>query len=297
MAPIAPLLAGLLAAAGTLAAADDPLLEQLRNATYPGLSGGPVTLRDGRFTGEPFVPGGASRQVVTLAPGLIARADLTGDGREEAAVILVESSGGTGSFVYLAAVGLGEGGAAGIGTVLLGDRVQVRGLTAALGVITVDTVVAGEEDAAAQPAEKVQRTFALGSEGLLETAAEPQGPLALADLDGSAWRLREIQAAGDAGGAPASATVEIAGGRLSGHGGCNRWFAEVTDAGRGQVSVGPVGATRMACPEAVMEAEQRFLGLIAQVEWFGFGLGELILGTPEGVLRLDPAPPRAGEAR
>jgi heat shock protein HslJ len=285
-----PLLAGLLAAAGTLAAAEDPLLAQLRNATYPGLPCGPVTLRDGRYTGEPFVPGGASRQVVTLAPGLIARADLDGDGREEAAVILVESSGGTGSFVYLAAVSIDQGRATGIGTALLGDRVQIRGLTAAQGAITVDTVVAGEQDAAAQPAEKLRRTFAPGPEGLAETAAEPQGPVSLADLDGTAWRLREVQAPRDEGPAPASATLEITGGRLSGHGGCNRWFADATDAGRGQVSVGPVGATRMDCPEAVMEAEQRFLGLIAQVEWFGFGVGDLILGTPEGVLRLDPAP-------
>jgi heat shock protein HslJ len=289
MPAMVPLLAGLLAAAGTLAAEEDRLLQQLRNATYPGLSGGPVTLEDGRCIDRAFIPGGASRQVVTLAPGLIARADLDGDGREEAAVILVESSGGTGSFVYLAAVSIDQGRATGIGTALLGDRVQIRGLTAAPGAITVDTVVAGEQDAAAQPAEKLRRTFAPSPEGLAETAAEPQGPVSLADLDGTAWRLREIQAPGGSA-APTVATLEVASGRLSGHGGCNRWFAEVTDTGRGQVSVGPVAATRMACPEGIMDAEQRFLGLIAQVEWFGFGVGDLILGTPEGVLRLDPAP-------
>lgn len=282
--------AWLLAAAGAIAAEPDRILDTLGNATYQGLPGGPVTLTGGRFRGEPVMPGAASHQEVILARRLVAVSDLDGDGAEDAAAILVESFGGTGSFVYLAAVSLAGGSTASLGTVLLGDRVQIRRLTSAPGSVSVDTVVAGEQDAAAQPSEKVRRTFSVGAGGLAETAAEPQGPLSLADLAGSAWRLREIRSAGRNGPPAVPVTLELSASRMQGHAGCNRFFAEVTDEGRGGLSLGPVGATRMSCPEAVMEQEQAFLGLVAQTEWFGFGTGDLILGTAEGVMLFDPVP-------
>ena len=47
-------------------------------------------------------------------------------------------------------------------------------------------------------------------------------------------------------------------GNIRGHGGCNGFFGslEKTDAG---VKVGPLGSTKMACPEPIMNLEQNFL--------------------------------------
>lgn len=52
--------------------------------------------------------------------------------------------------------------------------------------------------------------------------------------------------------------------KVSGKSGCNRYFgAFKLDAER--LAIGPLGATRMACPKDEMEVEQRFLDLAARV--------------------------------
>jgi len=47
-------------------------------------------------------------------------------------------------------------------------------------------------------------------------------------------------------------------GKISGHGGCNRFFGswEFDETG---IRAGPLGSTRMACPEPVMSLETRFM--------------------------------------
>lgn len=52
-----------------------------------------------------------------------------------------------------------------------------------------------------------------------------------------------------------------AAGEVTGHGGCNRLFGnyELTDQG---LTIGPLGATRMACPEPAMSFEISFLEAI-----------------------------------
>lgn len=105
-----------------------PSTEQLMNATYAGVYDVPVRLSSGRFEGEPFQPGAASRPTLILILDHVAFDDLDGDGAEEAAVLLVESSGGSGSFVYLAIVALRDGGPDNVATTLIGDRVTVASI-------------------------------------------------------------------------------------------------------------------------------------------------------------------------
>jgi len=45
--------------------------------------------------------------------------------------------------------------------------------------------------------------------------------------------------------------------RISGWGGCNRYFAAV-HSGPNFIEVGPIGSTRRICPPVVMEQEERF---------------------------------------
>jgi len=101
-----------------------PTLEELKNATYAGLEdlAGPVSLKDGRWEGEPFEPGAASGPSVVLAPGFRLTGDLDGDGTEEAVVVLAQSSGGSGTFNSLAVVKRAAEGPRNVATTPLGDR-------------------------------------------------------------------------------------------------------------------------------------------------------------------------------
>jgi heat shock protein HslJ len=260
----------------------------LANATYAGIYPHPVTLTNGRYEGEPFVAGGASRPVVTLIDGLTARGDLNGDGAPDAAVLLVEDSGGSGSFVYLAAMGFSEAGARNLGTVGLGDRAQIRDLAVADGQILVDMVVAGEGDPMAFPAAKVRAHFRLADGTLKPTGSDDLGPLSAADLEGSDWTLREDPGTSAAPDPMAAIQIRFEGERIAGSAGCNRFFADLTDKGRGAIAIGPVGTTRMACPPPRMEREQAFLERLAKVDRFGFRFGDLVLIDPKGALLFAP---------
>jgi heat shock protein HslJ len=48
-------------------------------------------------------------------------------------------------------------------------------------------------------------------------------------------------------------------GRIAGAGGCNRYFSGVELGAPGELSLGPVGSTMMACPESIMAQEQQYL--------------------------------------
>jgi uncharacterized membrane protein len=108
--------------------ADVEIPEAILNARYLGIYDEPVTLENGRFVGPPFVPGGASRPTLTLLPNLHAGGDLDGDGLDEQVVVLAESSGGSGTFIYLAVMSPRDGQPANIATALVGDRIRIRSL-------------------------------------------------------------------------------------------------------------------------------------------------------------------------
>jgi heat shock protein HslJ len=54
-------------------------------------------------------------------------------------------------------------------------------------------------------------------------------------------------------------------GRVHGQGGCNRYLGSSTVDGT-QMAVGPLGATRMACAEALMDQERRFFQALQSAE-------------------------------
>jgi heat shock protein HslJ len=79
------------------------------------------------------------------------------------------------------------------------------------------------------------------------------GAADLSSLAGSEWGF------GD--GDPRMVQFRSAG-ELAGHGGCNRFFGTYRQDAGGKLTIGPVGATRMACAEEVMEREQAFFALL-----------------------------------
>ena len=81
---------------------------------------------------------GSAMQTKTLAFGKPVYGDLDGDGDEDAAVILVQDSCGSGTFYYIgAALGV-KGGYRGTNAVLLGDRVTPLKVDIRNGVIFID---------------------------------------------------------------------------------------------------------------------------------------------------------------
>ena len=70
-------------------------------------------------------------------------------------------------------------------------------------------------------------------------------------------------------------------GSISGHGGCNRFFGALTNVD-GSIEVGPLGATRMACPEPIMSREMAFLDAVQKTRGFDFRKENLRLLDEKG---------------
>jgi len=110
-------------------APDTSLTANFKDATY-NIEGQLVTLRDGVAETE-IAPGSASK-LVTRYFGNEAFGDLNNDGTEDAAFLITQDAGGSGTFFYAVAalrIGTGYRGTNGI---LLGDRVapqptEIRG--------------------------------------------------------------------------------------------------------------------------------------------------------------------------
>ena len=56
-------------------------------------------------------------------------------------------------------------------------------------------------------------------------------------------------------------------GSIKGHGGCNGFFGSLEKADTG-IGVGPLGTTRMACPEPIMHRETAFLDAVQKTANF-----------------------------
>ena len=257
-----------------------PTADELGNATYHGFEGleQPVPLANGRWEGEPFVPDGASRPTVYIVDNMRLTGDINGDGADEAVVLLGQNSGGSGEFMYLAVVGHRDGTIENLDTTLIGDRIQIRGASIDGGRITLDVVRHGPEDPACCPGELATMEWEMTEQGL-SAVADSAGTdrLTLDTILDIEWVLKEWKR-----NEPAEATPEVVlkytDGRFIGIGGCNTFFASSQPGSKpGHISVGPPGRTRKACPESVMEIEERFLKQLDGTRKFGFVTERLAL--------------------
>jgi len=262
-----------------------PTLRELKNGTYGGFEvvKTPITLTDGRWQGEPYEAGGASRPAVSFVRDFHLNGDLEGDGSDDAIVLLAESAGGSGENIYLAVVARRDGRLRNLGTARIGDRVQIRAVRIDGRDVIVDLVQAGAQDAACCPGELLTRRWQLGSAGLREaqTASQP-GRLTLETIAGTEWVLRAWNM-NDPTPAKPEVTLALKDGKFAGGAGCNRYFAAAKPGEMpGDVTVGPAGATRMMCPPQQMAVEDRFLKQLAGVRRFGFMVGQLALSYDTG---------------
>jgi heat shock protein HslJ len=263
--------------AHTPAQAPVPVTAAIANMSYSGIYDDAVMLTDGRWEGAPFVKGGASRPAVGLVDGFMFSGDLDKDGVDELVVFLWENAGGSGTNVYLAAVGVRDGDNTHLGTALLGDRVQLRGGRIHNARVELDVVQQGPDDAACCPSQLARRSWVLEKDGLHEGSSEISGTLSISELAGKEWMLTnlEMDKALPAG---AGATLKLDGNRITGNSACNNYFASVqAGAMPGDLTVSGTGSTRMACPPALMSFESSYLNALGNVIKYGFLNGRLAL--------------------
>ena len=248
----------------------------LKNLTYYGIYDDPVTLQQGLFEGQPFVPEGAARPRVQFVEQLYLLADLDNDGTAEAAGFVSEHSGGSGSYTYLVIVARVNGQYQNVATQKLGDRVKVRDLRFEQGSLQLDMITAGPGEAACCPSLKVHHVYVYREGKLVQTASEEQGHVSLQDLQGS-WALTHLTR-NQAVPAEVKVDIEFRDDQFGGLAGCNRYFGSIKGKAPYDLAVGPIGATRMMCPDPQMQVEDRYLQALQKVRQFSFLFGQLVLG-------------------
>ncbi len=254
-----------------------PTAMELANAVYRGIEDHPVRLQNKLWQGEPFVAGGASRPRVGLVEDFQLTGDVNDDGVDEAVVILWQSSGGSGTYLFLAVMGRADSDIVNLATAPIGDRVQIRSGRIDDGKIELDLVQQGPGDAACCPSRIVIRSWTIGARGLTESPVRVSGALTPADIGNREWILSRF-ARGEAAPESPEITLTYRQGQFMGHSGCNRYFGQVK-AGQmpGDLVVGPIAGTRMACQAEVMEVEQHFLTALENAFKFSYLAGKLAL--------------------
>jgi heat shock protein HslJ len=260
------------------AAQPAPSWNEAANASYAGVFDEAVVLQDGQWAGAPYVEGGASAPRAGLAADFLLHGDLDGDATEESVVLLWSSSGGSGTFDYVAVLDRDADGAAStVAIAPLGDRVKIRSAEIEEGRIALDVIQAGPGDAACCPGQKMRRTFVLEGTSMTETTTEDQGRLSLSDLEG-VWRLQRF---GQDETVPEEVqiTLMFQGTTIAGKAACNRFTGSVAEGDMpGELSLaGPMAMTRKMCPPPLMEWEQRFAAALEGLAQYSFVAGKLVL--------------------
>lgn len=161
--------------------------QELASATYRSdlIPEAWVQLTDGEFR-EPAAPGSASENVVQLSEW-IERGELDG-GLDAAAVVLVSSGGGSGSFYDLAIMIEQKRAPFNVAKAFLGDRVQIESLQFVEGQVQVEMVSQGPGDPMCCPTQQVRQTYALD---LNKTASEIIGRVEPVTVSGTVtYRVR-----------------------------------------------------------------------------------------------------------
>lgn len=104
-------------------------------------------------------------------PSFTAFGDLNADGVEDAAALLAVNGGGTGTFIYLAAMIDDNGQPKNISSVLLGDRVEIKSVSVDAGQIVINLVTQGPSDPMCCPTEEVTWRYELQDMELISSDA------------------------------------------------------------------------------------------------------------------------------
>lgn len=106
-----------------------------------------------------------------------------------------------------------------------------------------------------------------------------------AELAGSEWRPTQIGSSAVL--EQSKLFVQFKGdGKLAGHGGCNRFFGQYEISGN-KIKMGPVGSTRVGCPQPVMDLERAFFAALGTAKTFRRDKAGLMLFDAKGNERVE----------
>lgn len=100
----------------------------------------------------------------------------------------------------------------------------------------------------------------------------------LTQLQASTWQLQG--ASGD------TFTLQVAGDKVAGKGGCNRYFGGITQQGDGVLTLGAMGSTRMMCMGDLAGKEMLYLQKLEKVATFKVSGQQLVLSDANKVALL-----------
>jgi heat shock protein HslJ len=261
--------------AGSALASTGLTVDALANATYSGIYEEPIQLTAGVYEGEPFVAGSSTRPRVTLIDDLIARGDLNGDGVGDAAVLLVENSGSSGVFTYLAVVVDQAGQPVNAETTLIGDRVQIKSMVIQSGQVILELVTQGPDDPFCCATLKLRATFELQGDQLVEAGVDELGTVSLQDLNGTSWVLADFDFDRQPVLPTPFITAEFSDGQIDGSAGCNSYSATITGDGPQALTIGPATATKKACPDPILNQETQYRAALSNVSQWSYLAGRL----------------------
>ncbi len=148
--------------------------DMLKNAEYRSdfTASKKAKLVDGKYE-EAAAPGSASKITVQLLAQPLVFADLNGDGLDDAVVVIASSGGGSGTYYTLDVVLNDKGTPKHEAAILLGDRVQVKGLSVKGADITVAMVTQGPKDPLCCPTLDTTVTYRYQNGQLVAPAVTP----------------------------------------------------------------------------------------------------------------------------
>jgi hypothetical protein len=233
----------------------------LKHTTYHIGELGTIRLNNGVFKHQ-YGKGATQMNLVTLEK--IAFGDLNGDGSGDAAVILAWQNGGTGTFKYLVAIQNSSGLPQQIDSILLGDRVQIEGLSIASGAVALEMVTQAPSDPMCCPTQQVKQSYILRAnkwaqsdgKAVISNSAKGTTEMLEPDITGVVWTLVNFTDKADMHtiviDEPDNYTLTlfpngVSGGAYQVKADCNRMHGQYTLEGK-HIKLAPGPATLAECP-------------------------------------------------
>jgi heat shock protein HslJ len=120
----------------------------------------------------------------------------------------------------------------------------------------------------------------LGDGRLLESSREELGPISLTDLNGTSWRLVDLNLDQEPLPPGLEITLRFDEGQISGSDGCNDYTAGVAAGEDGlpqSLMVGPIAASQMLCDDPEATLETTYLARLGKVVAWRYAFGFLSL--------------------
>ena len=234
-------------------------LKILQNLTYTLPNGSKVSLTNGTF-GTVSSP---LKATLSTQPEQVGFGDINADKAEDAVALLTATLGKSAkSTVYLVTVLDINHKPQPLLPIGLGDRVQVSSVVIREGRIAVTVVT----PRANQPDQRVARVYQVQPYLAFVNAMNEV-------LANTEWQLENLNGTGVLD--RVQTTLRFDGlTRIAGQGGCNRYFAQLQNAGGNEIDssnlpfkVGAIGSTRKVCSPAVMDQEAGYFRALAKSQW------------------------------